>query len=62
MYSVVLMMALSGSADVPAWGRGGDCAMEFSFSDRVLESCTGFGGGELCRAQACQPIASTSNS
>lgn len=25
MYSVVLMMALSGSADVPAWGKGGGC-------------------------------------
>lgn len=41
MYSVVLMMALSGSADVPAWGKGGGCYGGGG-------GCYG-GGGSSCR-------------
>jgi uncharacterized protein (TIGR03000 family) len=41
MYSVVLMMALSGSTDLPAWGKGGGC---YGGCGGGRGSCTGWGG------------------
>jgi uncharacterized protein (TIGR03000 family) len=44
MYSVVLMMALSGSGEVPALGRGGCCGCNGGYG----YSCGGGWGGGCC--------------